>query len=246
MDADLIRWGIAGLGIVAIAVIVLFSRRRGFESGEQSTDELLGLKPVETEDTDKNTEGSSLSSRFDNDELLDDGPGLFSVGNDSVTDLPELTSVSSIQPEPIEYREPEKIINMCVLAKSGELLEGADIYRCLTSAGVRPGDMEIFHWMTKEGRVGFSVASAVEPGTLIPSQLNHFQTPGLLCFLQLPGPFNSLEQFDLMLKTVTKLAQDLDADLRDGSRQRLTAQVTNAMRDEVIEFERRRKLKVNS
>ena len=243
MDADLIRWGITGLGIVAIAVIVFLSRRRGFESGEQSTDELLGLKPTaETEGTEEN----SLSSEFSDDDLLDEGPGLFSVDNDSAPDLPELKSVSSIQPEPFEYHEPEKIINMCVLAKSGELLEGADIYRCLTLAGVRPGDMEIFHGMTKEGRIGFSVASAVEPGTLIPSQLNHFQTPGLHCFMQLPGPFNSLEQFESMLKAVTKLAQDLDADLRDGSRQRLTAQVINAMRDEVIEFERRRKLKVNS
>lgn len=139
--------------------------------------------------------------------------------------------------------EPQLIIVLRVIANSQQKFTGADIFAVLEDLGLNYGEMRIFHHYgvgeIKVKNSVFSVANMVEPGTFDPKEREHFTTPGLAFFMQLPGPLGGRVAFELMLNTAQRVADVLEGTLIDEREQVLTSEIIVELRDRIAQFERR-------
>ena len=144
---------------------------------------------------------------------------------------------------------PKQILEVIVLhlvANEGVRVPGRDLLQQLLEQGMRFGEMNIFHRhrQTASGNdeLLFSMANALEPGTFDIDSMEDATFRAVTFFLKLPGPAKPMEAFDKMLATARKLAQTLDAELRDEQHSVLTPQTAEHLRVRVQDFERRQRL----
>lgn len=160
--------------------------------------------------------------------------------------LYETPAVEPVRPVAKEAQEKpvldiEQVIALHVVARVHPF-NGEDLLRCVLSYGLRFGDMSIFHRHEQpsgQGRVLFSMAKAVEPGTFSLETMTGEDMPGVSFFLGLPG-VNSITAYDIMVDTARRLATELQGDVLDENQQPLTRQLVDHYRERVQEFERRR------
>ena len=152
------------------------------------------------------------------------------------------------EPEPVEadidlgVNEIADVLVVNVMARPGRDILGEDLYRAMASCGFRHGDMNIFHRFEQHnggGRLLFSVANVVEPGTFEPEAPEGFSTPGICMFLKLPGPKRPLQAFEVMVDCARKIGKLLNADMKDEHHSVMTQQTFEHYRQRVIDFERK-------
>ena len=156
------------------------------------------------------------------------------------------TVVEPVQPviaAPAEKKQIdiEQVIALHVVSRAHPF-NGEDLLRSVLSYGLRYGDMAIFHRHEQpsgQGRVLFSMAKAVEPGTFDLETMTGEEVPGVSFFMGLPG-VNSITAYDIMVDTARRLATELQGDVLDEHQQPLTRQLVEHYRERVQEFERRR------
>jgi cell division protein ZipA len=137
----------------------------------------------------------------------------------------------------------DKIVSLHVAAREGHLIHGADLVVAAEKAGLRFGEMSIFHRMVdgrpEQGPV-FSVANMVKPGTFDLRDLDRLTTPGLSFFLALPGPLSGLDSWDTMLPAAQRMAELLDAVVLDEQRNALGRQRIAHIREDLRRYDRKR------
>jgi len=145
--------------------------------------------------------------------------------------------------DPALHDEVErKLIVLHLVGAQGEL-RGPAIEKACLSAHLRLGEMSIYHYHDgASGKVLFSVASMVEPGSFPVDDMEGFVSPGLTLFTQLPGARDGLEIYETMLKTGRKLASLLHAELQDERHNKLTGQMERHIAESIIEHRHRLKL----
>jgi len=158
-------------------------------------------------------------------------------------ETPAVEPVRPVAKAPVDkpVLEIEQVIALHVVARAHPF-NGEDLLRCVLSYGLRFGEMSIFHRHEQpsgQGRVLFSMAKAVEPGTFALETMTGEEIPGVSFFLGLPG-VNSITAYDIMVDTARRLATELQGDLLDENQQPLTRQLVEHYRERVQEFERRR------
>lgn len=127
-----------------------------------------------------------------------------------------------------------KIVVVNVVARDGGFSGGA-LDRACNGAGLVPGEMSIYHHHDpRSGRVLFSMASMVEPGTFPLDDMAGFVTPGVSLFTQLPGARDGVEIYDTMLATGKHLAKLLQGELQDERHNKLTRQMEEHTRESII------------
>ena len=142
-------------------------------------------------------------------------------------------------------RAPDEVLIINVMARKGEFFAGPDLLQAMLSQGLRYGDMDIFHRHESSdgrGRILFSVANIVMPGTLDLAAMEDFTTPGISLFLSLPIASDSLSAYNLMVTTAQAIADALQGELKDEQRSVMTRQTIEHGRQRVIEYERKRRL----
>ena len=94
------------------------------------------------------------------------------------------------------------------------------------------------------GSLAMDIAAAnlVEPGWFDLISIDKVKTPGLTLFMKLPGPISSIRAFDEMLDVIDRLEQLLPVTLKDKKRNKISKQMLMHMREEVVEFDRTKKL----
>lgn len=137
------------------------------------------------------------------------------------------------------YREgaPNWIIAINIVAPTGLHFTGPGLVGAVQDAGMRFGDMNIFHY--KKGDVPiFSLVNGVKPGVFDLGTIDSLTTPCLSLFIQVPNQNgNSLETFDLMLATARKIADKLGGDVRDEARSVLTKSAIDYQRQKIAEYD---------
>ncbi len=101
--------------------------------------------------------------------------------------------------------------------------------------------MNIFHRidpLTKVAR--FSVANVVEPGMFDMAEMESFISPGLLFFLQLPGPERPSEVFEEMMRIAREIAENQGGEDRDEQRNLMIRQTVEHYRQRIADFSRKR------
>ncbi len=136
------------------------------------------------------------------------------------------------------------LINLTVMAPREMTFEPHYLKQTLDDSGMSYGDMSIYHYyrrpkvdsLPSRGQRLFSIASMVEPGYFDPENVNTYRTPGIILFLQLPGPIDSVLAFEKMHQMGEMLAKRLNGILCDDKHNKITPQSITHIKDEISEY----------
>ena len=130
---------------------------------------------------------------------------------------------------------PERFVILYVAAIHGQF-EGQHLLECLLDQGMTFGEMDIFHRTSDEGKILFSSANAVAPGTFVVSEMHQIKTPAISLFMQANLLNDPLAAYDQMVEVAQNLALDLVGEVKDESRSVLTPQTIEHGRQSLVEF----------
>ena len=135
----------------------------------------------------------------------------------------------------------QELLVINVVAASGEEFAGEALLAAIRAQGLRYGEMKIFHRLDPHtGETQFSVANLLEPGYFDLAEIGGFVSPGIVFFLQLPGPANPGDALEAMIRITRSIAEELGAVLKDENMSALTGQTVEHYRERVADYSRRR------
>lgn len=158
----------------------------------------------------------------------------------SAIDQP-VTAEKQIKREPLE---PEVLV-VSVVMPQGEVISGAALLPTLLTLGLRYGDMDIFHRhqdSAGNGKVTFSLANIMNPGTFDLDALENFTTCGVTLFMTLPNAGDAFEVFEHMLGAAKQISVEFGAQLLDDKRSVMTKQTEQHYMSKIREFERKNRI----
>ncbi|MBU2240374.1 MAG: cell division protein ZipA, partial [Gammaproteobacteria bacterium] len=162
---------------------------------------------------------------------------------DQVTSNSVIDDINEGDQEDNSIAEIEEVIVINIFAPEEQNFSGMELLQLILNCGMRYGEMDIFHRHEDgfdRGRVQFSMANAIEPGTFDLETMGESDCPGVSFFMGLPGPKNSMKAFDFMLETAQTLVRNLGGELRDERRTPMSDQTIAHCRQRIRDFERRR------
>ena len=226
---DPLRISLIVIGILIVAGVYLWSRRDADGEAGFMRDWLLRRPAAKTPPDDDGGDidlsaVAGLRATPGGDEAGDPGVSLSALDEPDPDWLP-----AGLQPLIIVFR---------VMAPQGTPFDGARVREVLESLGFAFGDMRIFHQPAGENdpRPVCSVANALEPGDLVPGEMEQMTMKGLTLFMRLPGPVPDREVFERTLDLGRRLAEELGGELCDESRSALTAQTVSHLRESIEAF----------
>lgn len=119
---------------------------------------------------------------------------------------------------------------------------GTQLFESMKQNGLLYGAMDIFHRhsdMSGTGKVLFSVANIMQPGSLKYDDPAEFTTKGISFFMTLPGFGDPEQNFKLMLKTAQQIADDLGGNVIDDKRNLMTPDRLSEYRRQIQQFKAR-------
>ncbi len=248
---DLLRWVLLVVG-AAILIAVYFAGRR-------SVGARLRRRRARAELPEIDSEADSGSLAVPDPELAELGRSIAieeragthagdehnpSIKAERPPNRTQRRGAASSPAEPEGPKPEPKIVMVYVVARSGLTFRGPDIFDAARDAGLEYGDMRIFHHYETVGgepKSVFSLANMVEPGWFDDEQKDQLQSPGLVLFLQLPGPMEGAKAFDAMIAAAQTLKRNLGGELRDASRSVMGQQTIAHLRDEISDYERQQR-----
>ncbi len=141
--------------------------------------------------------------------------------------------------EPSQTEDELKVIVLHVHCSGEVPFIGTKLFDSMQQNGLIYGEMDIFHRhadLSGNGKVLFSVANMMQPGTLQHDDPATFTTKGISFFMTLPGFGEAEQNFKLMLKTAQQIADDLSANVLDDQRNLLTPDKLSNYRNQIREF----------
>jgi cell division protein ZipA len=137
--------------------------------------------------------------------------------------------------------EPEVLI-ISVVMPENQQMSGAALLPTLLTLGMKYGDMNIFHRHQDNagnGKVTFSLANIMNPGTFDLDNMESFSTQGISLFMTLPNVGDASVVFQQMLNAAKQLALEFSGQLLDDKRNVMTKQTEQHYSGKIREFERR-------
>ncbi len=239
---DAFRWVLLIIGVIIFLLIYFLSKKRNPVPDTQNNEKISPvLSTSGEEDVSVNDDMAAADAMAENMHLYhtNDRDGLS-------TQAAAGGQGRVIADTADENTDEEKIIVLYLVEQHGGMLSGADIISSLEHAGLRYGDMKIFHYFSdldsSQSPPVFSIANLVDPGWFDLISIDKIKTPGLTLFMRLPGPVSSVRAFDEMLDVINKLEQLIPITLKDKARNKVSKQMLMHMREEVVEFDRTKKL----
>jgi len=165
---------------------------------------------------------------------LDEVEEIAPVVTESVIEEP----VSEPEPE-VEQEVPLEVIVLNVHCAGDESFVGTKLFDSMQQNGLIYGEMDIFHRhadLSGTGKVLFSVANMMQPGTLKHDDPAEFTTKGISFFMTMPCFGDAEQNFKLMLKTAQQIADDLGANVLDDARNLMTPNRLDSYRAQIQQF----------
>lgn len=151
------------------------------------------------------------------------------------------------KPRPPQLADDSMVVTVRIMPQPGTQFPAEQLILALRAARLQHGQYGIFHCLDDNdaGRIRYSVASLVEPGSFDLSKLKESTYKGISIFMVLPAPENGVGLFDDMLQTARSVAKEIDGHLLDERGGALSVQRERYMREEVIDFLRRHQQSVS-
>lgn len=176
---------------------------------------------------------------LDNSEAVtDDEPTVLTEPMDPAVDV-TTSSHNTATDSQASAEEPLQVIVLNVHSAGNEPFVGTKLFDSLQQNGLLYGEMDIYHRhadLSGTGKVLFSVANMMQPGTLKHDDPAEFTTKGISFFMTLPCFGDPEQNFKLMLKTAQQIADDMGANVLDDERSLMTPDRLAAYRKQIQEF----------
>jgi len=140
--------------------------------------------------------------------------------------------------------EPQVII-LSVVMPANQQIFGAALLPSLLTLGLKYGEMNIFHRHQDNagnGKVTFSLANIMNPGSFDLDSMENFATRGVSLFMTLPNAADPLSVFEQMLNAAKQLAQEFNAQVIDDKRNVMTKQTEQHYISKIREFDRKSRI----
>jgi cell division protein ZipA len=140
--------------------------------------------------------------------------------------------------------EPQVIILSVVMPVNQQMF-GAALLPTLLTLGLKYGEMNIFHRHQDNagnGKVTFSLANIMNPGSFDLDSMESFATRGVSLFMTLPNAGEPLIVFEQMLNAAKQLAQEFNAQVIDDKRNVMTKQTEQHYISKIREFDRKSRI----
>jgi cell division protein ZipA len=137
--------------------------------------------------------------------------------------------------------EPDVLIISVVMSEKQQM-SGAALLPTLLTLGMKYGEMNIFHRHQDNagnGKVTFSLANIMKPGTFDLDNMESFTTQGISLFMMLPNAGDASVVFEQMLNAAKQLALEFNGQLLDDKRNVMTKQTEQHYVGKIREFTRR-------
>lgn len=166
--------------------------------------------------------------------VADAAPQTIEASQPNTSEDAAATATSTREPMP----PSETVLVLSVLAPEGRLFGGTEIFAAAGSAGLQFDTRGIFHAYPATGGEMpiFSMANILEPGSFDRARMATIGTPGMVLFLQLPGPQGGREAFATMLAAARQLSAQLGGSLGDGRRRPLSGQAARALVEQATPY----------
>ncbi|MCP4987284.1 MAG: cell division protein ZipA [Colwellia sp.] len=158
----------------------------------------------------------------------------------TVTEEPVVEQAAQVNTE----LEPQVIILSVVMPANQQIL-GAALLPSLLTLGLKYGEMNIFHRHQDNagnGKVTFSLANIMNPGSFDLDSMESFATRGVSLFMTLPNAGDPLQVFDQMLNAAKQLAHEFNAQVIDDKRNVVTKQTEQHYISKIREFDRKSRI----
>jgi len=161
-------------------------------------------------------------------------------------DMPSMSAIDDVEPVPEKKIEVEQeVIVVSVVMPEGQAISGAALLPTLLTLGLRYGDMNIFHRHQDNagnGKVTFSLANMMNPGTFDLDEIETFNTQGITLFMTLPNAGDPFEVFEQMMSAAKQLSMEFHGQLLDDKRSVMTKQTEQHYMSKIREFERKHRI----
>ncbi|OBT08622.1 cell division protein ZipA [Vibrio sp. UCD-FRSSP16_10] len=155
---------------------------------------------------------------------------------------PELVEPKKVEAQPAE---PEmEVLVLHVQAPPKQVYVGTELFDSMQQNGLHFGPMDIYHRyadLSGTGKVLFSVANMLKPGTLSHDDPETFTTEGISFFMTLPSYGDPEQNFKIMLTTAQMIADDLGGNVLDDKRALMTPGRISAFKRQIQDFVHRQK-----
>ncbi len=162
--------------------------------------------------------------------------------NEKVSDR---KSISSNDEKKTETQLDPEVISLSVVMPANQQMFGAALLPSLLTLGLKYGDMNIFHRHEDNagnGKVTFSLANIMNPGSFDLDNMESFATRGVSLFMTLPNAGDPLSVFEQMLKAAKQLAQEFNAQVIDDKRNVMTKQTEQHYLGKIREYDRKSRI----
>ncbi|MGF1753886.1 cell division protein ZipA [Vibrio makurazakiensis] len=163
------------------------------------------------------------------------------------SELPEASIVEAAMTPQAETNqdEPEEldVIVLNVHCAGDTPFVGTELFKSMESYSLSYGEMSIFHCYassTPSPKVIFSVANMMQPGTLEHDDPADFSTKGISFFMTLPCYGDAEQNFNIMLQTAQRIADDMGGNVLDESRNLMTPNRLSDYRKQIRDFKEAR------
>ncbi|MBL8249399.1 MAG: cell division protein ZipA C-terminal FtsZ-binding domain-containing protein [Candidatus Competibacter sp.] len=261
MDKTQLQWLLTGIGIVVVALIYLWGIRSSIKEGIRNRRRRPEREPAlgETQAPLAHDDYAPVQHDFGDlgyltpdhhlaDKALvdveirtirresDPRPALTNAGADA-------ESEPLAPPSPVPEKPPHMTVVLTVMAAPHRPFRGPRIQAVAEELQFRLGASGLFERFA-DGESSadtpvFSLAHLREPGSFDLQTLHELKTPGLLLFMNLPGPLEGTQALNLLVLTADQWAQKLAGVICDGRRNRMNNRALMHLRDEVSDLEQR-------
>ena len=136
------------------------------------------------------------------------------------------TSVSAKEQSSTQASNPQTQHVLFISAKDDKGLDGNKIEQVLTLHKLQFGEMDIYHFITKDQNNKsfglFRIANGVDPWTLTTQDLKDKWIPGLSLMLTTPTPIDDKKAIQTFIKTSKLIAKELNGELKNKQQQPFT------------------------
>lgn len=256
---DGLRWGLLVIGIVILAVIYWFARRKRARWDDRDLYATPDGGLISTlSSTSMTTKGDPENLEQELAELADvlsedrrpsqhsqEPPRL--VARERASNKPVRNPIPA-HPAAAQHQEqyhvaaPAQLIVLHVLAPPSEYFHGPDILRAARASGLAFGDKHIFHRLSPDlgpHHPVFGLLNMVNPGSFDINNIDTLYTPGLALFMEIPTTGDDLAAYQDMVGTAQTLAGSLSGMVCDERRNPLTPHTISNTREQIRDVGRR-------
>ncbi|MGF1686003.1 cell division protein ZipA [Photobacterium japonica] len=166
------------------------------------------------------------------------------VAPEPVMVSPVAAQPQAAMPEPEPEPEPEVLppdfLVLNVHARHGDVLRGNKLFTAFEQHNLIFGDNAVYHRHSDMAGTGpslFCATNMVHPAHFPVGGNEQFETPGVAFYLMLPCQAGRADQsFNLMLQTVQRIADVLEADVLDHERNLITPRRITEYREKAMRY----------